>query len=436
MADQPTDPPPNGAPSPAAARWIGAKDLIADGVQQTSHAIERSQRSLTRRVFSALSSLTGAETKPLEDGLWMFFAASHGNVRLWTQLSRLVLDTLVNVTDPMIPTEPATPVALRSDAVGSQAWLWDGLTGLVNGVVGDHLVATNNPLAMRMQLRFDDAYLAPVALAKALSARAKDQQGPLHICLFIHGLTATEWGWAFDAEQQHGDAATTYGDLVASDLGRTVIHVRYNSGLHISDNGQQLAGLLAETFAPMAADVGRIDLIGHSMGGLLARSTVHYGGEQGHDWPAKVGHIITLGSPHDGAPLERVSQLAARALGAVDLPGTQVPADVLSARSAGIKDLHDGTLTEADRQAAAQGVPQTGVIIPEHVRCHRVLGTMTVDPSHPMGKLVGDSMVLPNSASGPNMRGDVASVGGVSHVALANHPAVYAHIRRWLETAG
>ncbi len=46
-------------------------------------------------------------------------------------------------------------------------------------------------------------------------------------------------------------------------------------------------------------------IIGHSMGGLVARSACHYAAQARNEWLRRLDKIIFIGTPHHGAPLER-----------------------------------------------------------------------------------------------------------------------------------
>ena len=65
----------------------------------------------------------------------------------------------------------------------------------------------------------------------------------------------------------------------SDDLGYTPVFVRFNTGRHISENGASLAALLDELVADWPVEVERIAIVGHSMGGLVARSACHRGGD-------------------------------------------------------------------------------------------------------------------------------------------------------------
>jgi pimeloyl-ACP methyl ester carboxylesterase len=192
-------------------------------------------------------------------------------------------------------------------------------------------------------------------------------------------------------------------------------------------------------------EVQRIALIGHSMGGLVARSACFLADEAGDDWVRRVTHIVSLGTPHLGAPLEQTVHYASAALDLV--PETRPLAAFLRRRSAGIRDLRQGSLADEDwrdrdpdalRAAAVREVPP----LPGATHCF-VSATVTRSPRHPIGRMVGDLLVLEPSATGRGRRRRLAfdpahglHVGGATHLALLNHPDVYRQLKTWLRTFG
>ena len=188
-------------------------------------------------------------------------------------------------------------------------------------------------------------------------------------------------------------------------------------------------------------EVERIVLVGHSMGGLVARSACYQAAERDDDWVGRVRHVVSLGSPHLGAPLAQGVHWASAALHA--LPETRPLATLLRRRSAGIRDLRQGSLVDADwrdcdpdelRAAACQEVP----LLDGATHCF-VAATITADPRHPVGRLIGDCLVLESSASGRGRTRRIPFeaehglvVGGTHHIALLNHPAVYERLLEWL----
>jgi pimeloyl-ACP methyl ester carboxylesterase len=311
--------------------------------------------------MTALGKLAATELAGLSRGIGEVHLAISGRVfrALGTQAApvRVWHDTVARGT------YAAVGAGLRSTAL-LPLEAPPHVLGALNGLVGDVL---EPPLAIEMH-----------------AARVGPPQRD--VLVWVHGLGETEHVWG------HPDLP-----------GWQSIHLRYNSGRSIADNGASLAALLAEL------DADRIALVGHSMGGLVARSACAQGGA----WTQRVTHTISLGTPHDGAPLaqavhhlETVLRLA---------PETRPFARLVGRRSAGIRDLR-------------RGVRDT--LLPAPARHGFVAATVTQDADHPVGRLLGDALVLAASASG---EGDLLALGGAHHLALLHDPRVREQLVAWLD---
>lgn len=298
----------------------------------------------------------------------------------------------------------------------------------ITGLTGDRLEADGSPLAQPMALRVKGG---PVPLEPDALAAAFPNATP-HIVVFLHGLMETEFSWG---------TGETYGTRLERNLGYTPMTVRYNSGLHISQNGRCLSELMDEVVAAWPVEVERIALVGHSMGGLVARSACHRGAEDGAAWAQLVKTSVSLGTPHLGAPLEQaVHYLSA---GLARLPETRPLANFLRRRSGGIRDLRQGSLVDEDwrdcdpdalKAAACAEIP----LLEGATHCF-ISATVTRSDRHPVGRLIGDTLVLKPSATGRGRTRRIPfeeefgmHLGGANHFALLNHPAVYEKLRAWL----
>jgi len=308
---------------------------------------------------------------------------------------------------------------------------------VLNGLIGDQLARSGSHLHQPTSVRVDGQALA--LHGDTLSAAFSDPSSRLVV--FLHGLMETEFSWRWGA-QNPGD---TYGARLASELGCTPLYLRYNSGLHVSENGSSVASVLEELVPAWPVEVQEIALVGHSMGGLVARSACYQAAQRGQGWVDHVRHVVSLGTPHTGAPLEQGVHLASAALHA--LPETRMFGAFLRRRSSGIRDLRYGSLVDQDwrerdrdalRAAACQEVP----LLEGATHCF-VSATVTRSPHHPVGRLLGDILVLTPSASGrarsrriPFEAEHGHHVGPAHHFALLNHPEVYERLRGWLEQPG
>jgi pimeloyl-ACP methyl ester carboxylesterase len=300
-----------------------------------------------------------------------------------------------------------------------------GLIAALDGLIGDVLEQERPALAAPMSIRVGGRIAAPAEVPAP---------GP-RIAVFLHGLMETEFSW-----RQKGQTQMSYGEGLR-DLGWTPVYLRYNSGRHISSNGESLDELLDELVAQWPVAIDQIALIGHSMGGLVARSAAHRASLRDAGWVRHVSHVVSLGTPHMGAPLEQSVHYLSAALSA--LPETRPFGAFFRRRSSGIRDLRQGSLVDADwrdcdrdalRARACEEVP----LLEGATHCF-VSATLTRDPRHPVARVLGDCLVLVPSASGRSRTRRLAfrdedglHIGGASHFALLRHPRVYEQLRSWL----
>jgi pimeloyl-ACP methyl ester carboxylesterase len=306
--------------------------------------------------------------------------------------------------------------------------------GAIGGLIGDHLEREASPLQQPMAVCAGGRVVA--ARRDALAASFREAGGRLVV--FLHGLMETEHAWELGASREGG----SYGLRLHDDLGLTPVYVRYNSGRHISENGGSLAELLEELAGAWPMEVEEIALVGHSMGGLVARSAGYQAAEQGMDWVRKVRRIVSLGTPHAGALLAQAVHYAGAVLWA--LPETRPFGAFLRRRSGGIRDLRQGSLVDEDWRDrdpdALKAVACREVPLLDGVTHCFISATITRSQRHPLGRLLGDTLVLVPSASGRSRSRRIAfqegrHVAPAHHLALLNHPVVYEHLREWFSAS-
>jgi pimeloyl-ACP methyl ester carboxylesterase len=391
-----------------------------DELRAAAGGIATMHRGIAERAFRAVGP-GGRSTQATHDAI---SEAVYAAVRGATGL-------IGSAADAALSQRP-TPAGRRlSTSPGGGAVL-----AAINGLIGDRLEQEGSDLQEPMSVRVGGRVVTPETAAVA----AAFPDATPRLALFVHGLMETELAWRLGA----GESGETYGARLARDLRYTPIHVRYNTGRHVSSNGRSLSDLLEELVAAWPVDVERIAIVGHSMGGLVARSACWQASQDGALWVGKVRHVVSLGTPHMGAPLEQGVHLASAALHA--LPETRPFGALLRRRSAGIRDLRQGSLVDEDwrdrdpdalRAAACREVP----LLEGATHCF-VAATVTRSAKHPLGRLIGDWLVLEPSASGrgrtrriPFKAEHGMHLGGAHHLALLNHPAVYERLREWLAAA-
>ncbi|HYL08099.1 MAG TPA: alpha/beta fold hydrolase [Candidatus Udaeobacter sp.] len=300
----------------------------------------------------------------------------------------------------------------------------------LNALAGDVLEQRGNELAIQMSVCVD-ANSIPCERSSLRSAFPKAEG---RIAVFLHGLGRTPDDWQ---PREH----EPFGRRLRRDFGITPVYVRYNTGLHISENGTRLSELLENLIEAWPVRVTELILIGHSMGGLVARSACHVGTVAGRHWPSRVKHLITLGAPHTGVPLEKLVHLSAWILRVA--PESKPLADILDRRSAGIRDLRFGYLVAEDWKGEdpKRLLHDHRSHVPPLDGCtHTFISASLSGSRHPLAGLAGDLLVRSGSAAGRRSDGSVvAYADNVFHIRALNHfdlldsPIVYEHIRRVIE---
>ena len=333
------------------------------------------------------------------------------------------VDTLLGALAPMLATRPGAEPGLPSPER-------EAVLAALNGVLGDHLAKTANPLAIRMALRCGGRAL-PLhreALATALP-QAGDQ-----LLVLIHGLCMNDLQWRRGGHD--------HGEALAASLGFTCVYLHYNTGLHVSTNGRALAGQLEQLLDQWPRPLARFAIVAHSMGGLLARSALHYGRAAGHHWPDRLDDLACLGTPHHGAPLERAGQGVDMLLSATPYAGPF--GRLAKLRSAGITDLRHGNLIDEDWVGGDRFDSATdrrkAVPLPAGPRCRAIAGTIA-QQGDLKDKLLGDGLVPVASALGKHrlarrtlkfLPEDQRVFEQTNHMQLLSSPEVAEQLGQWL----
>lgn len=282
----------------------------------------------------------------------------------------------------------------------------------VNGVVGDKLREWDHPLALHLEWVDEHGHELQLAELKARSNAG--------VVLFIHGLCLSESDWQSKPNR----------DFIAllREQGYGVAWLRYNTGLPIWENGQALADCLEAGWAQGESDKN-LRLVGHSMGGLLIRSACHYGMQAGHSWLSSLTHAAYLATPHDGAPMEKIGNMANSILGVT--PYSRPLMALGNIRSLGIRSLRHANITEPHDETHRQ------VVVPFFDGCeHLLLGARKFyDPGN---RWLGDGLVPEESAMGgphfpvehPRLRR--VMMDEVGHITLLQEALLYEHLQDWL----
>ncbi|MCV2361472.1 GPI inositol-deacylase [Paucibacter sp. TC2R-5] len=411
------------------AHHLQATDLrgIAQLGSQATAGIARIVEGVHQSIWARLGMPGGPAPGQTRGVTGMAYRSVHG-------VNRLVgasLQALLKRLEPM----------LQSGSEGTEqqeSTQRAALLAALNGVMGDHLLATGNPLATTMSMRWKGLALNWQALPPDFKPNGK-------VLLLIHGLCMNDLQW------QASDKGRTvdHGQALAAALGYTPIYLRYNSGLHTSQNGRELAAQLELVTRHWPVPLEEISIVAHSMGGLLTRSACHIAGQQSLSWLPLLKNIIFLGTPHHGAPLERAGNWIDVLLGSTSY--TAPLAKLGQLRSAGITDLRHGHVRDEDWQGDDRfhRLPDQRLItpLPAGINCFAVAATMSAKTAKRGGalanRLIGDGLVPLHSALGEHSdpRRDLGFAKSeqlvcyrMNHMELLSSPVVCQQLLNWLHT--
>ena len=378
----------------------GAARMTFDAAEATAEVVEKMHRTIQMR-----PSPLGASEPDRTSGITGFvYRCVRGGIRL---------------VGKAIDVSLAPMTASLSEGEFSPAR--DAFRSAANGVYGDYLARTGNPLAINMSLRYRGRRIDPSDPASVFEQHGNASL-PSKLLVLVHGSCMNDRHWNRDGHD--------HGAALAGDLGYLPLYLRYNSGLHIARNGLLLAELLETLIGNCTTPVEELTIIGHSMGGLVARSACHHGRAAGHAWPTVLRKLVFLGTPHHGSPLERGGHGLDRAM---EWSPYSMPITRLSkARSAGITDLRHGVIS-ADEEV---------VPLPSGVKCYAAAAVRAAKRNALSDRWVGDGLVPLDSALGRHRDTERTLaipkhhqwVGfKMGHRELLNHPDVYSQLHKWLK---
>ena len=419
-----TDDEMNRGKRPLSSDLRGLGRLSVSVVAEVTHLVEALHHTILR-----VPGIVGEEARGPTRGIT---GLVYRSIRGVNSLVGGTLDGALAKLAPLLGERSATPMGEASQAA-------------LNGVLGDYLAATDNPLAIAMRLRSGGCALT--LQGEALAAALPAANGK--IVLLVHGLCMNDLQWtpASATAPQHAsgqeEPRPSIEALLAQELGYTVVHLHYNSGLHISENGRGFAELLEQMIRYWPVPVQELIVVGHSMGGLVGRSACHYAALAHHGWLQHLRALVFLGTPHHGAPLERGGNWVDVILGIS--PYTAPFARLGKVRSAGITDLRYGNLVDEDwigRDRFQRASDRRfSVPLPEGVPCYAIAATKSKSDGTALEHLRSDGLVPVASAHGRHpmpgrsllIPASRKSIGyGIGHLELLSRAEVHQQVLRWL----
>jgi pimeloyl-ACP methyl ester carboxylesterase len=415
----------------------GSANLVFDATDAVTHIVEGMYRNI-----AATSWPLGKSPEGPAKGI---AGLVHQSIRTVNGAARGVTDWVLRNASPGL------------DRVGPPGPHREAVIAALNGVCGDHLSRSGNPLAIAMRMRvllppsaaghesverrmpfanlFEvekrpvEIYPRPIALAEQAFKPGR------RLLILAHGLSMNDREWT---AHQHNHA-----EALAEENDYTPVYVLYNSGRHVSTNGRELCEQLSGLLASWPVPVDSITFIGFSMGGLVARSAMHVAAQQGDAWLAKVDKAVYVGTPHHGAVLERGGFWLQKSL--TYSPYTAPLSALGRIRSAGITDLRHGNVQDhdwehCDEHENHKDTRRPTPLLPG-IRHYAIAATLSKQPGQRIGRLMGDGLVHPSSATGrhPKAEFDLAFPEehtrvfyGLGHLAMLHDPRVMNQLSQWL----
>ena len=396
-------------------RGIGR--LAADAVVGLTSLVESLHHNIVR-----VSAPLGMPVEAPMDGVSGFVYRS---IRGVTRGVGNGVDLLLGEVAPLLQHESSTA---RREAV----------LAALNGVLGDHLALGGNPLAIPMRLRRGGV---PLELTRAGLADSIARPAG-RVLVLVHGLCFDDLQWR---RKGHDRGAALALDAAAT-RPLTELYLHYNSGRHVSTNGRAFAEMLEALSRAWPVPLEEIAIVGHSMGGLVVRSACAYGAIARHGWLRRLRRVVFLGTPHEGAPLERGGNWVNLVLDAS--PYTAAFARLAKIRSAGITDLRYGSILDEDwvredrfRHKKGGAGSRHALPLPEGVACYALAGSVGRRAGELKEHMIGDGLVPVESALGHHAAPDGGALfapshqliaHGVNHLGLLNAKKVYRALRTWV----
>lgn len=385
----------------------GGLKLAGDTFEQATSRVHEFHRAISDMPFKAVGTATLSSSKPIES--------------VHNEITDMVYSAVKEVGKGVF-TGAAWVVKQANQGLANQQgeqWLpastgrpsrrVAAINSAINGLLGDHLSATRNPIETKAGF-YQDGHLLGLEQDELIQ-RFPDAKSTLVV--FVHGLCCNEDSWFL---YQKPDALHTvpYGPRLAHHFELTPLYLRYNTGRSIEANARQFKRLLTRLCKNWPVAIDHVILVGHSMGGLVSRALVEMLEPEDLLLQHALRDVVCLGTPHAGAPLARLAAAGEGLLGRFEL--SRPVGRVLGIRSTGIRDLQGGLgpLMTSDGH---------------RVQFHLIGSTMGKTTGSWLNETVGDGLVQMSSAladeTGTAQR---AAFSQKHHMQLLNDPEIYVQL--------
>lgn len=205
----------------------------------------------------------------------------------------------------------------------------------VSSVVGDSFAGLVTTSEIQASFRSEGK---DVGVEKVLEDWKRSNRKKIMIC--VPGLFCDESLWTKNGEPSLAKTMEEEGYFP--------VFLRFNPGLHISDNGKKLLALLKSFLEhPDVRDL-KADYISYSQGGLILRSAFYLAKQEAPEFSKRIGKVLFISSPDGGSYIEKAGFWLGLGAEAFPVFPVQLIGFIGNQRSDAMKDLSHGIIREED----------------------------------------------------------------------------------------
>ncbi len=167
------------------------------------------------------------------------------------------------------------------------------------------------------------------------------QSGLKKAVLLLPGLLCDETLW-------RGPGNPEAMEKLFASLGIFPIPLRFNPGLHFSENGKAFLELFEDIHSLPAFRDKKFHVISYSQGGLILRAALYLSQKNQSSISPFIDKAVFISSPDGGSYLEKLGFWLGLTLEKSRLPGVQMAGIIGNERSNAIKDLSHGIIRQED----------------------------------------------------------------------------------------
>ncbi len=309
------------------------RSLVGAAGSVTNGTLEGIRELLERSLSVTAQSLEGMSGAPLVDRTRI-----GAKLKAWEQGVKSAKGSSTEALSQAIRSaRNAFEVTLRSLDVADEAVHRALLENIpVASIVGESFAGLVTISKIRPAFRLEGRDVTAAEMAEAAAS-----SGLPRFALCLPGMFTDEGVWSAGSSAQ---PLTT----LLREAGFFPVCVRFNPGVHLSDNGHALLGLMEDFLSQPAVGSRPVDVLTYSQGGLILRSALLLAKEKHSGLTKRVRRAVLISSPDGGSGWEKIGFWLGLALESMPYRPVQWAGFIGNQRSDAMKDLSHGIIREED----------------------------------------------------------------------------------------